>query len=55
VGGAGGLLDNWAIFETVGRGAPTFDYDPNAHPKAIVNLPGLTGWSGDRVNMSYYG
>ncbi len=87
-GGAGDLLDNWAIFETVGGGALTFDtyydleefwdygfvqvstdggytwtslanayttYDhaPSAHPTAVANLPGLTGWSGAWVDMSY--
>jgi len=31
----------------------TYDYDPNAHPKVIENLPGLTGWSGDWMNISY--
>lgn len=87
-GGAGDLLDNWAIFETVGGGALTFDtyydieefwdfgfvqvstdngktwtslanayttsvHDPSAHPTVVANLPGLTGWSSDWVNMSY--
>ena len=87
-GGAGDLLDNWAIFETTGGGTLTFDtyydteelwdygfvqvstdggytwaslanayttsdHDPNAHPTVIANLPGLTGWSGTWVNMSY--
>jgi hypothetical protein len=28
-------------------------HDPNAHPDIIANLPGLTGWSGDWVNISY--
>ena len=78
--GTGDEVDNWAIFETVGGGALTFDsywdledywdygfvqvstdggytwtslesayttydYDPNAYPAVIENLPGLTGWS----------
>jgi bacillopeptidase F (M6 metalloprotease family) len=30
----------------------TSDYDPNAHPKVIANLPGLTGAS-DWMNVSY--
>jgi hypothetical protein len=28
-------------------------HDPNAHPKVVANLPGLTGWSEAWVNMSY--
>lgn len=28
-------------------------YDPSAHPTVIANLPGLTGWSGDWMNISY--
>ena len=87
-GGQGDLLDNWAIFETVGGGTLTFDtyydieefwdfgfvqvstdggqtwtslanasttsqHDPNAHPTVVANLPGLTGWSGDWVTLSY--
>lgn len=31
----------------------TYDYDPNAHPTVIANLPGLTGWSGAWMNISY--
>ena len=31
----------------------TSDHDPNAHPKVIENLPGLTGDSGGWVNMSF--
>jgi len=31
----------------------TYDHDPNAHPKVVENLPGLTGWSGDWVTMSF--
>ena len=31
----------------------TYDYDPNAHPTVIDNLPGLTGWSGGWMNISY--
>jgi hypothetical protein len=87
-GGAGDLLDNWAIFETAGGGTLTFDtyydieefwdfgfvqvsadgghtwtslanayttsdHDPSAHPTVVANLPGLTGWSGAWINMSY--
>jgi hypothetical protein len=31
----------------------TTDHDPNAHPKIIENVPGLTGDSGGWVNMSF--
>ncbi len=86
--GTGDLLDNWAIFETVGGGTLTFDtlydfedywdfgfvqvsidggytwtslenasttydYDPNAHPTVIANLPGLTSWIPDWVTMDF--
>lgn len=88
--GTGDLLDNWAIFETVGggtlsfdtiwdledywdfgfvqvstdggytwmsledgQGYSTFDYDPNAHPKVIENLPGLTSYITAPVTLTY--
>ena len=88
--GTGDLLDNWAIFETVGGGTlkfdtiwdledywdfgfvqvstdggytwvslednegySTFDYDPNAHPKVIANLPGLTSYITTPVTLTY--
>jgi hypothetical protein len=31
----------------------TYLHDPSAHPKVVENLPGLTGWSGGLVNMSF--
>lgn len=31
----------------------TYEYDPNAHPKVIENLPGLTSYITDPVTMSY--
>jgi hypothetical protein len=31
----------------------TWDYDPGAHPDIIANLPGLTGWSGDFMDISF--
>jgi hypothetical protein len=31
----------------------TYDHDPNAHPKVVENLPGLTGWSEDWMTMSF--
>ena len=88
--GTGDLLDNWAIFETIGggtlsfdtiwdledywdfgfvqvstdggytwtsledgQGYSTYDYDPNAHPKVIENLPGLTSYITAPVNLTY--
>jgi len=31
----------------------TYDHDPSAHPTVVANLPGLTGWSGDWLNVEY--
>jgi hypothetical protein len=31
----------------------TSDHDPDAHPDIVANLPGLTGWSGAWMNISY--
>ncbi len=31
----------------------TSDHDPDAHPKVIENLPGLTGWSEEWIPMSF--
>jgi immune inhibitor A len=31
----------------------TSDHDPDAHPKVVENLPGLTGWSEDWITMSF--
>jgi hypothetical protein len=31
----------------------TSDHDPAAHPDIIANLPGLTGWSGDFITMTF--
>lgn len=35
------------------EGYSTYDYDPNAHPKVIANLPGLTDSTADWVTLSY--
>lgn len=35
------------------EGYSTYDYDPNAHPKIIANVPGLTGYVTDWVTLSY--
>ncbi len=31
----------------------TYDHDPAAHPDAVANLPGLTGWSGDFLTIEF--
>ena len=31
----------------------TWDIDPDGHPDAFANLPGLTGWSGDVIEMTF--
>lgn len=31
----------------------TYLHDPNAHPDIVANLPGLTGWSGGWLNITY--
>lgn len=31
----------------------TFDHDPDAHPTVLANLPGLTGWSGNFLTISF--
>jgi hypothetical protein len=31
----------------------TSDHDPSAHPNIVANLPGLTGWSGDWMPMTF--
>jgi len=35
------------------EGYATLDYDPDAYPKAIENLPGLTGYMPDPVTLTY--
>jgi immune inhibitor A len=40
----------WASLENA---YTTYDYDPSALPKAINNLPGLTGWSTDWLTIEY--
>ncbi len=35
------------------EGYSTYDYDPNAYPKAIENLPGLTSYITDPVKLTY--
>jgi immune inhibitor A len=38
---------------SLANASTTSTHDPNAHPKVIANLPGLTGSSGGWVSMSY--
>jgi len=42
----------WTSLED-NEGYSTYDYDPNAYPKVIENLPGLTSWVPDWVSLSY--
>ena len=35
------------------EGYSTFDHDPDAHPKVVENLPGLTSWVDDWVTLTY--
>lgn len=42
----------WTSLED-NEGYSTYDYDPNALPKAIENLPGLTSWLSEWVTLSY--
>jgi hypothetical protein len=45
--------DGGATWTSLENASTTFDYDPNAYPKVIENLPGLTGTNGDWANMSF--
>jgi len=40
----------WASLENA---YATYLHDPSAHPKAVENLPGLTGWSGGWLTISF--
>ncbi|MCP4762994.1 MAG: hypothetical protein GY870_14545 [archaeon] len=42
--------ETWTSLENV---YTTDIYDANAHPDIIANLPGLTGWSGDFIDISF--
>jgi immune inhibitor A len=45
--------DGGATWTSLENEFTVYDYDPNAHPDIIANLPGLTGWSGGWMNISY--
>ncbi len=45
--------DGGATWTSLENASTTFEYDPNAYPKVIENLPGLTGTNGDWANMSF--
>jgi len=47
-----GTWDSWTSLDNV-EGNTTEDYAPEAHPDVIANLPGLTGWSGDFVTITF--
>ena len=42
----------WTSLED-NQGYSTYDHDPNAHPKVVANLPGLTSYVTDWVTLSY--
>jgi immune inhibitor A len=43
---------NWVSLAD-NEGYSTTDYDPNAYPTVIANVPGLTGYQPDVVNLTY--
>jgi immune inhibitor A len=46
--------DGGHTWTSLANSATTSDYDPDAHPKVVANLPGLTGSTGDAwVPMSF--
>jgi len=42
----------WTSLED-NEGYSTYDHDPNAHPKVVENLPGLTSWVPAWVTLTY--
>jgi len=42
----------WTSLED-NEGYSTYDYDPNAHPKVVENVPGLTSWVDEWVTLTY--
>jgi len=47
-----GTWDSWTSLDNL-EGDTTMIIDPAAHPDAVANLPGLTGWSGDFVTITF--
>lgn len=45
--------DGGLTWTSLANAYTTSDHDPNAHPKVVENLPGLTGTQADVVNMSF--
>jgi hypothetical protein len=45
--------DNGDTWTSLTNEYTTDIYDPNAHPDVIANLPGLTGWSGDFLEINF--
>ncbi|MGD8603757.1 MAG: immune inhibitor A [Anaerolineales bacterium] len=45
--------DGGYTWESLSNAYTTDTHDPSAHPDIIDNLPGLTGWSGDWINVSF--
>jgi hypothetical protein len=45
--------DGGYTWTSLANAETTSSHDPSAHPNIVANLPGLTGWSGDWVTLSY--
>ena len=45
--------DNGETWTSLANEYTTSDHDPDAHPDVLANLPGLTGWSEDFIDISF--
>lgn len=45
--------DNGETWTSLENEYTTYDHDPSAHPDVVANLPGLTGWSGDFIDITF--
>lgn len=45
--------DGGSTWSSLGNASTTAVHDPSAHPDIIANLPGLTGWSVDWLNVEF--
>lgn len=50
IDGVGDWYSEWTSLENE---YTTYDIDPDGHPNAYANLPGLTGWSVDVIDMTF--
>lgn len=44
---------DWDDWTSLDNAYTTMDHDDEAHPDVIANLPGLTGWSGDFITITF--